>query len=242
MTVATPIRPKVTMTLGHVAHVFELSPNFRRLRLTGDFRRFLTGGLHFRFMIGPEGAGLPVETEAGLNWPGGPEAWHRPPYTVRAIDPLGSWIDIDIFLHAGGRVTNWSAGLKPGNPVGLTGPGGGGTIAADWVGLVGDETALPVILRMIQAFPATTCGQAFICVPDPGDVQHTPVPPKLRLIWIIEASGETPLSLLDRLALPASRRSVFFAGEKSQAEAARLWMARAGLTKDECRAAAYWTR
>lgn len=242
MTVATPIRPKVTMTLGHVAQVLDLSPNFRRLRLTGDFRRFLTGGLHFRFMIGPEGVALPVETEAGLDWPGGPEAWHRPPYTVRAMDPLGNWIDIDIFLHAGGRVTNWSAGLKPGDPVGLTGPGGGGTIAADWVGLIGDETALPVILRMIQALPATACGQAFVCVPDPGDVQQVALPHRLRLVWIIGASMEAPVALLDRLMLPPSRRFVFFAGEKAQAEAARLWMARAGLTKDESRAAAYWSR
>lgn len=235
-------RPKPRLTIARVEHVRQISPSFRRLRLVGDFRGFVGGGVHFRFVLGPQGAPWPTATEDGFDWPGGADAWHRPPYTIRAMDPGGGWLDTDIFLHDGGRVTAWTETLQPGDAVALTGPGGGGLVQAGWMGLVGDETALPVILRTIEALPQTARGQAFIRVPHPDDAQPVALPPGFRLKWVTPDSGLSLPDLLHRLTPPAGDRHIFFAAERAEAEAARLWMTAQGIGKGESRAASYWQR
>ena len=231
-------RPNVRLTVATVDDVRQISPSFRRVRLRGDFTPFVTGGLHFRFLLGPPGVPLPTVGPEGLVWPGSPQDWHRPAYTVRKLDPAGGWIDVDIFLHDGGRVTAWTETLKGGEEVGLTGPGGGGLGQGGWQGLIGDETALPVVLRMIEALPPEARGQAFIRVPHAEDTQDVALPPGFRLHWI---TGRPLTHLLDELSPPAGNRFLFFAGEKAEAEQARLWMTARGIEKGESRAAAYWT-
>ncbi len=229
------------LTVARVMSCARISPSFRRVRLAGDFARFASGGLHFRLLFGPKGAPLPAITGTGLDWPAGIDAWHRPPYTVRALDPAGAWLDVDIFLHEGGRVTEWTENVREGDVVALTGPGGSGLVSAPWVGFVGDETALPVILRMVEALPEEARGVAAICVADPRDAQPVRHPPGLRLDWVTPERGLTPLQVLQAIAVPEGDRFVFFAGERRQAAAARDWLARAGLERGEFRAAAYWT-
>lgn len=235
----TALRTKVRLTLARVQEVQQISPSFRRVRLTGDFRAFHSGGLHFRFLFGPPGAPLPLVTDEGLDLPGGTGAWHRPAYTIRALDPDGRWLDTDVFLHDGGRVTAWTQTLQGGETVALSGPGGGGTSSAPWQGLIGDETALPVILRMIEVLPPDTRGRALIHIPDARDAQPVALPPGFRLDWV---TSEDPPALLRHLWPPAAGRFVFFAAEKAEAEAARSWMTAHGLDKTESRAAAYWSR
>lgn len=216
-----------------------LSPSYWRVRPGGDFSAFARGGLHFRLLLGPWGTDWPVLNRAGsINWPGGIDGWHRPPYTVRAIGPSADWIDFDIFIHEGGRVTEWCEEARPGDRVMLTGPGGRGVRQAGWMGMVGDETALPVLLRAIEAAAPEACGQALILIADPADAQHVAPPPGLELRWIIR-DGRTGLpDLLRRLQPPAEDRTIFFAGERAEAEAARLHAAELGFGAGEFHAAA----
>lgn len=107
-------RAKPRLTLAIVESVTQISLNFRRVRLRGNFRAFAAGGLHFRFAFGPDGAPHPVEGPEGIEWPGGIEAWHRPVYTIRALDPKGAWLDTDVFVHQGGRVTAWTEHVQAG--------------------------------------------------------------------------------------------------------------------------------
>lgn len=218
-----------------------LSPSYYRIRLAGDFDVFTKGGLHFRLLLGPEGAALPENGPEGIVWPAGIDAWHRPPYTVRAVSPAGDWLDFDVFVHEGGRVTEWCEEVSPGATVMLTGPGGRGVKQAGWMGMIADETALPVVLRAIEAAGATTQGEAMIVVPDPADRQDIALPPGFRLHWIGRQPDLQLTDLLARLSPPASDRFVFFAGERTEAEAARLWAKSAGLSSGEFLAAAYWT-
>ena len=233
--------PKITMT--EVVSVTQISPNFRRVRLKGDFSPFLDGkSLHFRFCIGPEGADWPKMGENGLEWPGGVDAWHRPPYTVSALDPEGKWLETDVFVHAGGRVTEWTESAQPGEAMMITGPGGKAVRQAEWMGLVGDETALPVILRALQAAAPGTRGQAFVLVPDTADAQPVTLPEGMRLDWVTRAPGLDLLSLLARLDPPEGvERSVFFAGEREDVARAREIASAKGLAPGEFRAASYWT-
>lgn len=230
------------LTLARIDSSIRLSPSFQRLRLSGDFARFRDGGLHFRLIFGPEGADWPMGDETGATvWPGGIDAWHRPPYTIRAMDPDCRWIDVDVVLHAGGRVTDWVALCRPGDRVALTGPGGKAPQIAGWIGYVGDETALPVIARMLEILPPDTRGAARIFVPDPRDAQPLRHPAGVDLRWLVRGRDGTPLEALTALSPPAADRFVFFAAERREAEAARAHLARLGLGRGEFHGAAYWT-
>lgn len=219
-----------------------ISPSFYRIRLAGDFAVFASGGLHFRLLIGPEGSAWPRAGAEGIDWPHGIDAWHRPPYTVRAIGPKADWLDFDVFLHEGGRVTQWCEDTTPGARVMLTGPGGRGVKQAAWMGIIGDETALPVVLRAIEAAGPDTLGEAAILITDAADIQPVAAPKGLKLRWVLRQEGKGLLDLLAGLSLPdAGDRAVFLAGERSEAEAARVWARDAGLGAREFTAAAYWT-
>ncbi|QUS36237.1 siderophore-interacting protein [Falsirhodobacter algicola] len=230
------------MALGRVARVLDISPNFRRIRLAGDYTRFLNGGLHFRLLIGPEGADWPTADDTGGTvWPGGVEAWHRPAYTVRDICPEGRWIDFDLFRHEGGRAHDWSGTLSPGQEVGLTGPGGTGLSEAPWIGLFGDETALPAVIRMIRGAPEGTVGEAVILVPTEADIQRVACPPGITLRWALRERGDTLIDAFRAARVPDGPRYVYFASEKAEAAAAREHGAALGLKRGELHALAYWT-
>lgn len=230
------------LTPARVAEVRRLSPSYVRVRLAGDFAAFRNGGLHFRLLLGPPGAEGPVQAEdGGLVWPGGIDAWHRPPYTIRAMDPAARWIDLDVFRHDGGRVTEWCDDLRPGDAIALTGPGGKGIRQAGWLGLVGDETALPVILRAVEAAGPQVRGQVAILVPDAADAQPVAGPAGLRIDWVVRDGTVSALDLFRALVPPGADRFLFFAGERQEAQAARAHAEGLGLAAGEFLAAAYWT-
>lgn len=234
-------------SLATVTEVRRLTPNYTRVVIDGpDLARFATGPKHFRLLFGPEGADWPFTDEGGITqWPGGPEAWHRPVYTSRSIlvRPDGSaQILFDVFLHDGGRVTEWTRRTRPGTEVGLTGPGGGrGPAEVQRHVLIGDETAVPVIARILSELPDEVTGQANLFVPDAGDAQDLKKPAGVSVTWHLSGQGETPLSVLTRASLPSTDRYVFFAGERSDVFAARDYLRAEGFEKTEFHAATYWT-
>ncbi|WP_168199188.1 siderophore-interacting protein [Pseudorhodobacter turbinis] len=230
-----------------VVGVLHLSPAYARVTIEGpDLARFADGGLHFRLLFGPKDAGWPYTDETGVTqWPGGDKAWHRPVYTVRSIvcSAGGSaCIDFDIFLHDGGRVTEWTKSVTLGDEVALTGPNGGrADRKAGWQLLIGDETAVPVIARQLAVLPEKTAGKAVLFVPDAADIQSLAHPAGMTVQWALRKDSQTPLDALHAAALPEKDRFVFFAAERSEAVAARGYLGEQGLAKDEFQSAAYWT-
>ncbi|WP_134681848.1 siderophore-interacting protein [Paracoccus ravus] len=240
------IRPQpaspAKLTIAEVMSNRVLSPSFRRLRLAGDFARFGAGGMHFRLIFGPEGAGLPHADENGaMVWPGGVDRWHRPPYTVRSIAADCQWIDVDIFLHEGGRVTDWVRETQPGDRVALTGPGGKTPQSAEWIAYIGDETALPIIARALEILPADTQGIARIVVADLADRQPIRHPEGVDLQWLLRSETST-LAALQSIAPPETGRYVFFAAERQDSMAARDWLVARGFQRSEFTNAHYWTQ
>lgn len=231
------------LVIGQVAAVTALSPSFRRVRVAGDFTRFRANALHFRILMGPEGADWPVSDDTGGTvWQGGIEAWHRPVYTIRAICPDATWIEFDVFLHDGGRVTGWTASLVVGQEIALTGPGGSGISAAPWLGLFGDETAMPVVIRMIEGAAEGAVGVAALLVASKADVQPVACPEGITLTWLFRDQGSSLLDALRAMVLPDGPRYVFFASEGSEAATAREIGAELGLGRKEMHAVAYWHR
>ncbi|MDB5665526.1 siderophore-interacting protein [Cypionkella sp.] len=106
-------------------------------RLTGtDLSRFPQGGLHFRLLL-PRLGHAPlwprIAADGRTEWPEGPDAMNRPVYTVRDIDPAGAWLDLDVYLHEGGRVTEWTQNAMQGTWVGLMDSSGREAPEAAWV-------------------------------------------------------------------------------------------------------------
>ncbi len=235
------------LSLARVASVRRLSPSFSRVVLEGpELRRLADGGLYVRLLFGPEGADWPATDAGGVTrWPGGAAAWHRPVYTLRAVEqaPDTARVTIDVFRHEGGRTTAWTDRVQPGEDIALTGPGGHGIPEPTaWLGLVGDETAVPAIARILAEVPADTRGEAILLAPDPGDMEDLPRPDGVSLRWIGRDAGIGPVEALKGLQIPRSDRHILFAAEKSEALAARDWLRQQGLGRGECLAATYWSR
>ncbi|MEM8555853.1 MAG: SIP domain-containing protein [Pseudomonadota bacterium] len=234
----------LNQVVARVAEKTRISPNFMRLRLAGDFSAYAMpgAGLHFRLLFGPDGAPLPYLDERGLTvWPEGVSAWHRPPYTVRAIAEDGSWIDVDIVLHDGGRVTDWVMDVEPGAEIALHGPNGGGQPKAGWLGLIGDETALPVVARMVEAAPEGTKGTAIFLVRDPADQQPIATLSDIEIRWEAMDAKADITPVVHSLSPPGTDRYIFFAGERAQASRVREVFKDMGLAKGEAKAASYWS-
>ncbi|MEM1237047.1 MAG: siderophore-interacting protein [Pseudomonadota bacterium] len=235
-------RAPLNQHLTRIEGFTRISPNFTRLRLSGDFSAFQkTGaGLHFRPLFGPEGAPWPYLDDRGLTtWPEGPGAWHRPPYTVRK--QADGWIDVDIVLHAGGRVTEWCERAEVGQELAIMGPSGGSQPEAGWLGLFGDETALPVIMRMIEDATAGTQGIAYLALRDDADLQALPET-DITVQRVDMADADALTWALEATVLPDNDRHLFFAAERNQASRAREIYRAKGLTAAESKAASYWTR
>lgn len=133
-------------------------------------------------------------------------------YTVRAFrdaghrdNQSGDWpeLDIDFVLHGryvdghlqGGPATEWGAGAKLGDRMLLLGPNkalndasyGGIEFRpgnATRVLLVGDETAAPAICSILEALPSTVTGDAFIEVPEAGDILGTTTASGVSVQWL----------------------------------------------------------
>ena len=245
------------LIVAQVESIRQISPNFRRMRLhSADLARFGPDALHFRLLLPPRGR-APVWPRTGDDgrtlWPEGADALHRPVYTFRALDARAGWADVDIFLHEGGRVTDWTAQAARGDAVGLMGPAGRALGNPEWIALFGDETALPAIARHLAALPRNTRGAACILC-DPADQQALDHPPGMRLHWLDRGAGDTLCAALSDLELPEgtgsdaqparagqASRLVWFAAEKGQADRARtLLHDLRGLSRHEAQVTAYW--
>ncbi|MEM9359127.1 MAG: siderophore-interacting protein [Pseudomonadota bacterium] len=236
-------RAPLNQTVARVMDKTRISPNFMRLRLEADFAAFARpgAGLHFRLLLSDSAVAWPTLDERGVTqWPGGVGAWHRPPYTVRALAPNADWIDVDIVLHEGGRVTNWCANVELGAEIALHGPSGSTQPKARWLGLVGDETALPVIMRMVEDAPADVAGQAVILIKSIRDMQPVRTQSGIDVKWELWGRQE-PTEFIRALAPPAEDYHIFFAGERQHATQVRALFKELGLAPNATKAASYWT-
>lgn len=245
---ATGVHPP-NFRLMRVAGVEEISRAFLRVTLQGEnLGAFAESGLHFRLLLPPDprNARWPlVETNGRTVWPDGPHTLHKPVYTVSDIDPQAGTLCFDVFRHAGGRTCAWAAAARPGEEVGIIGPGGGWLVSAPWMLLAGDETALPAMRRIAAALPRTTRGRAILELADADHIESLPLPPTMELALTFRRPGPSRLVEMACAArAPEGEKGYFwFAGETDAAAAVRRhFRQHLGLPASRCRAAAYWQR
>ena len=223
----------------------KISKNFGRLTLSGDFNTFVSpvAGLHFRFLIGPKDSNYPSLDENGLTfWPGGLSKWHRPVFTVRKLGTNAERIDVDIALHSGGRTTEWLKNIKIGQKIAINGPSGSKMPKADKMFLLGDETAMPAILRIIDQTFAYQEVVAILALRDPEDLQSFTSNKKVS-IEVIEMKEEKGLlNALENKIEIMSDSFLFFAAERLQATKARELLKSTKVSVKASRISAYWSR
>jgi NADPH-dependent ferric siderophore reductase len=219
-----------------VADVSDLGPRMRRIRLAG------AGLDDFSYEPGQD-----VMLVLG----GGERALSRR-YTIRAHDARSKTLELNVVAHGvHGPGAEWAASTRPGDRVNGVGPRGKIYLDrdADWHLFLGDDSAAPASLSMLEALGPDVPAQAYLEVSSPEDELPSSVAGSAtqQVIWLYR--GETPATastmLVDAITsadLPSGRGHVYIAGEVQIVNAIlRAALAR-GLTADQVSAKAYWGR
>lgn len=212
-----------------------------------DLSAFGDDAIHFRLVLPAPGDAEPewprIASNGATIWPKGEKALHRPVYTVRQIDMARGELTFDLFVHEGGRATDWARSVRIGSRVGLTGPGGGGIPQTRGITLYADETGFPAVARILEALPADATGHAVLSARD-GAACGYPLPTHagVQVHW---RAGVSPTRLADRaIAERATHEthSLWFAAEKTGAQKLRGWCKTNGVDLRDHYVAAFWTR
>ncbi|QYF95649.1 siderophore-interacting protein [Massilia sp. PAMC28688] len=213
----------------------QLSPLMRRVVLSGPeldgFPEQCAGG-HIKLLLPRPGQTEPVLPTLGPDGPVWPPANVRPiarTYTVSAYDSARGELSVDFVLHEEpGPASSWALRARTGDAIGIAGPGGPRRFDphASHFLLFGDPSALPVIAAVLASLPVTATGNAFVEVPDAGEIRILHCPPHIRLHWLVRGKVRPGAStrLLDaarKLGWPAGAISVTLAGESHQVIALR---------------------
>lgn len=172
-----------------VLRTLDVTPRMRRVVLTGeDLGRFASDGLHVRLIFPPAGR-EPVWPWLGEDgcpiWPVGADELTARVYTIRHVDLAKAEVWIDILRHDGDSTpgSRFAMTAKPGDRVGMTGPSGR-MPKAEQLLLLGDETALPAIARILQALPKSARVRAVIEVAGPEEEQALDSAAAVEIEWL----------------------------------------------------------
>ena len=219
-----------------VVDVDDLGPRMRRIRLSGAALADFSYEPGQDVMLVLRGGERPLSRR----------------YTIRAYEPRTRTVELNIVAHGvHGPGAEWAASTRPGDRVNGVGPRGKIYLDrdADWHLFLGDETAAPGSLSMLEALAPSVPAQAYLEVASPDDELPTSVVGSAtqQVNWLYR--GDTPATdstmLLDALVsadLPSGRGHVYIAGEVQIVNAIlRAALAR-GLAPDQVSAKAYWGR
>jgi len=212
----------------------QLSPNMQEITLTAPE---LAG---FRYAPGQD---IMLLVAAEGNRP------VRRRYTIRHLDEENLTLTLNIVLHGQGPGERWLRAAVPGDTIEGIGPRGKITpsASADWHLFMGDESAMPAILRMTESLPGDADATVIIEVPEPDDEQP------------IFADAVTCASWLHRLGRPAGEPGLLAAeaegvelapgvgqaylfGEASVVLRLREILESRGIRPDQMSPKAYWGR
>jgi NADPH-dependent ferric siderophore reductase len=168
-------------------------------------------------------------------------------YSIRSLDRPTRTLELNIVTHGvHGPGARWAAAVSVGARVDGVGPRGKVVLdrSADWHLFLGDESAAPASLNMLEALPSSMPGAAYLEVASAADELPTDAP---DVEWLHR--GDTPatasallVEAMRSAVLPPGRGHVYIAGEvQIVAEVQRAALAR-GLAPEQINAKAYWGR
>jgi NADPH-dependent ferric siderophore reductase len=236
-----------------VRSVTDVTPSVRRVLLSGSPAAVAAAGPTVSLLLPRVGDPAPrwprVAKDGRIVWPEGAHGVSLRSYTTRRQDPPAGEVEIDFVLHGDGPAAAWAAAAGPGALLGVAGGGSLGDAPAGWVLLVGDETALPAIARILESSAPTTAGLVLAEVAGPGEEQPLPAPAGVTVRWLHRAGtppGESTLLADAVAALDRPARDDLFAWVAAESGAVRAiradLRARWGLSRAQHHAIGYWRR
>ncbi|WP_422051040.1 siderophore-interacting protein [Shimia sp.] len=231
-----------------VKSVRAIGGDFMRVVLhVEDVRNFVDSAIHFRIIlpaVGDNSPDWPTVNEKGVTvWPKGDKALHRPVYTVRRADIAAKELEFDVFLHAGGRTTEWAKAAVKGSKIGLTGPGGGGIPKTNRIAVYADETAFPAVARLLEGLPRDSTGK-IVVMADGGEAcgYIFPEHPRLKPEWVKRnaCEGLAAQAITDRK--DHADHMLWFASEKEDVAKVRAFCSGANIDTKQHYIATYWSR
>lgn len=239
------------MRVLEVVRVARVTPLMQRVTLGGYEMQDIPDGPNLKLVIPPRGTREPVWPMRGADGnpvmpPGHPMPTTRT-YSVRRLDRATGEMDVDFVMHGEGIASTWAQEARPGDKVGIGGPGGIEVRPADWYVLAGDHTALPAISRILEMLPADAQGEAFVEVPDVSEEQHISYPAGVSLAWIhrngVKPGQSRKLEEAVRAAPWQTGKKVFawMAAESALVRSLRHYVRdERGLSRREFLAIGYW--
>lgn len=236
--------------LAHVVDVSRPFANFFRVTMRArDLTHFTTGGMHFRLLLPPKERTpiWPFVDETGrTRFPAGADQLHNPVYTFVSIDVAQNLFTFDVFIHDGGRITEWLRTANIGDTIGMMGPGGGAMPEVDQIVLAGDETALPAMRRILAEASPTTTGSAMIEVNSRDDIQPLVHPDGVDVTWLVRGTDPCPVDMVvDAYAkvTPQTAPFLWCGAEKSKVQRARKhFRDTCGITAEQSYFSGYWRK
>lgn len=236
-----------------VTAVTAVTPAVRRVTLSAAADVVAAAGPTLTLLVPRVGDRSPqwpdVARDGRIVWPQGSHGVSMRRYTARRQDPAAGEVDIDFVLHGDGPAAAWAAAATVGDVLGVASSAPLGDAPADWLLLVGDETALPAIGRILDAAAPGTRGVALVEVAGPEEEQPLPAPPGVTVRWLHRDGAEPGVGnrLADAVAAlePPGGDDVFawVAAESAAVRAVRADLrARWGLRRSRHHAIGYWRR
>jgi NADPH-dependent ferric siderophore reductase len=239
--VAFPLPPRLLGIAGvrplelEVAEVADLGPHMRRLRLAGEALADFTyqPGQDIMLVLGGT-AERPLSRR----------------YSIRDLDRRSRLLELNIVAHGvHGPGATWAAAVQPGDHVDGVGPRGKISLDpdADWHLFLGDESAAPASLNMLEALADPVPGVAYLEVASELDELSAHVSGDHQVTWLHRRDvPATASTLLDETfgsaTLPTGRGHVYIFGEVQRVAAMQRAALARGLTPDQLSVKAYWGR
>ncbi|MFD6101005.1 siderophore-interacting protein [Nocardiopsis flavescens] len=246
-------RPKVTVHVGRVEAVEQLTPHMVRVVFGGEgLDAFSTAGYtdsYVKLLFPPPAEGDPEPYDMQAVRDSLPrEEWPvTRTYTVRAFDPRTRRLTVDFVVHGdAGLAGPWAAAARPGDTLRMFGPGGGYSPdpEADMHLLAGDESALPAIAAAVERLPEGRPAHVFVEVAGPEEEQKLDAHALVRVHWLHRGDRPVGAPLTEAvraLELPEGRVQVFVHGEAGFVrDLRRLLRVERGLPKEDLSISGYW--
>ncbi len=257
--------PKVRLPQARTMITLEVR---RRESLTPGFASVTLGGPALQDLIvagGDQAVRLffPREGQTALRMPtASSEAWMaqvllmpksvRPQVrslTIRRARPDDDEIDIEFALHGDSPMSSWVRRVRPGDQAGIFDMGTTYRPPehAQSQLLVGDETALPAVLAILDQAPPSLTAEVYLEVPTAADVRDVVVPPGVRIHWFNRDDvpdrrpGTVVLEAVRRAVMPPGGVCAWVAGESRLATSVRRHLVNdRGVPKADISFAGYW--
>ncbi|MFF8104349.1 siderophore-interacting protein [Streptomyces sp. NPDC016640] len=171
--------------------------------------------------------------------------------TIRRARPADDEIDIEFALHGDSPMSSWARRAEPGDPAGIFDIGTTYRLPehAEAQLLVGDETALPALLSILDGRPPSLTTEVYLEVATAADIRSVEAPAGVRVHWFSRDGhddedlrpGALVLDAVRRAPLPPGRFYTWVAGESRLATTVRRHLVNdRGVPKRDISFFGYW--